>query len=400
MKKGNLLSVLLWTLSAALICAAGAGAADMPKSVTIAVSQPMTGPLALNGQEVMQGAALAAELVNKGGGIAGNTQINLVEGDTRCNPTDAVNVTQRLINQGIDFYIGNYCSSASLATMPILAGAGIPQIVLSYAPSITAEARTPNSVRIGPSAPLEMAPLAKFAIQVKGDKTFAAIGLNNDFGRAMTEEFAKTAEKLGGKVVDFQYYQFGADFSTYLTKVKNMDVDAVMVIAMGNDTVSFTKSYYELGLKMNIYTGDNFADTQYVEKQSPKPQNLFYPYIYQDNSAKAAEVPDRAAWELEFANAFKAKHGKEPTRNHAWGYACVMVFSQAVAATGTADKGIISEYMHSGAEFETPFGKFGFQWCGQSVNKAGIGTFKGDDKYFLTGMTWGDDVIGELCPPK
>lgn len=400
MKTTRIARILVWCAAILLLGAMTAGAADLPKSVTIAVAQPLTGPLALNGKEVMQGAELAAELVNKAGGISGKAQIKLVEGDTRCNPTHAVNATQRLINQEIDFYVGNYCSSASLATMPILATAGIPQIVLSYAPSITAEARTPNSVRIGPSAPLEMAPLAKYAVTVKGDKTFAAIGLNNDFGRAMTEEFAKTVAKLGGKVVDFQYYQFGADFSTYLTKIKNMDVDAVMVIAMGNDTVSFTKSYYELGLKMNIYGGDNFADTQYVNKQKPKPQNLIYPYIYQDDSPKSSEVPDRDAWVLEFVTAFKNKHGKEPTRNNAWGYACVMVFNQAVAATGTADKARISEYLHSGAEFETPFGKFGFQSCGQSVNKAGIGTFKGDGKYFLTSMTWGDDVIGNLCPLK
>jgi branched-chain amino acid transport system substrate-binding protein len=397
-KKANF--IMICVFGVALLLAPNVSLADMPSSVKIAIAQPLTGFLALNGKEVMEGAQLAEELVNKNGGIKGKTKIVLVEGDTRCNPTNAVNATQRLLNQDIDFYVGNYCSSASLATMPILEAEGIPQIILSYAPSITAEARTPNSVRIGPSAPLEMSPLAKYAIQVIGDKTFAAIGLNNDFGRAMTEEFAKTAEKFGGKVLDFQYFKFGADFSTYLTKVKNLKPDAVMVIAMGNDTISFTKSYYELGLKMNIYTGDNFADTQYVNKQTPKPQNLYYPYIYQDDSAKAAGVPDRDSWSLKFVDEFKKKFGKEPTRNNAWGYACIMVFQQAVASTGTTDKKKISEYLHSGAEFETPFGKFGFQWCGQSVNKAGIGKFKGDAKYYLKSMDWGDDVLGDLCPAK
>lgn len=396
--KGKMLWVFLAT---AVVCLFGAVAhAGLPAEVKIAVAQPLTGPLALNGQEVKEGAELAADLINGAGGIQGKVKVKLVMGDTRCNPSNAVNTTQRLINQGIDFYAGNYCSSASLATMPILASRGIPQIVLSYAPSITAEARTPNSVRIGPSAPLEMAPLAKYAVTVNGDKRFAALGVNNDFGRAMAEEFAKTVKSLGGSVLNFQYYPFGADFSTYLTKVKNMDVDAVMVIAMGNDTISFTKSYYELGLKMNIYTGDNFADTQYVLKQEPKPQNLFFPYIYQDGSPKSDEVPGREPWVLRFVDEFKAKYGKEPTRNNAWGYACVRVFEQAVAATGSADKGKVAEYLHSGADFETPFGKFGFQWCGQSVNKAGIGTYKGSDKYFIKPKTWGEDVMGPLCPEK
>ena len=199
MKKTSLM--IIGVLCVALLLAPCISLADMPKTVKIAIAQPLTGFLALNGKEVMQGAQLAEELVNKDGGIKGTTKIVLVEADTRCNPTNAVNATQRLLNRGIDFYVGNYCSSASLATMPILEAEGIPQIILSYAPSITAEARTPNSVRIGPSAPLEMAPLANYAINVIGDKTFAAIGLNNDFGRAMTEEFAKTKKRLNDLLV-------------------------------------------------------------------------------------------------------------------------------------------------------------------------------------------------------
>ncbi len=382
----------------ALVFGANNVLAKLPDTVKIALAQPLTGFLALNGKEVEEGADLAVELINNNGGITGKTKIDLIDGDTRCNPTAAVNVTQRLLNQGIDFYIGNYCSSCSLATMPILEGKGIPQIILSYAPSITAEARTPNSVRIGPSAPLEMVPLAKYAVQEKGDKKFAAIALNNDFGRAMAEEFGKTIKKLGGEVIDFQYFKFGSDFSTYLTRVKNMNVDAVMVIAMGNDTISFTKSYLELGLNMNVYTGDNFADTQYVVKQKPKLQNLYFPYIYQDNSPKSSQVSKRQSYVLQFVDEFKKKYGKEPTRNNAWGYASVRVFEQAVAKTKTTDKKKISEYLHSGAQFKTPFGKFGYKWCGQSLNRAGIGKYKGDKKYFMKSKTWGDNYIGDLCP--
>jgi len=72
--------------------------AQMPKSIKVAIAQPLTGFLALNGKEVKEGAVLAAELINGQGGIKGKTKIKLVDGDTRCNPTNAVNATQRLIN--------------------------------------------------------------------------------------------------------------------------------------------------------------------------------------------------------------------------------------------------------------------------------------------------------------
>ncbi|MFH1351438.1 MAG: ABC transporter substrate-binding protein [Pseudomonadota bacterium] len=374
--------------------------AQPPSSVKIAVSAPLSGVLALPGQEMKEGADLASELINKKGGINGKTKIELIYGDDRCNPTEGVNATQRLIAQGIDFYIGNYCSSVALATMPVLAAEGIPQIVLAYAPSITAEARTPNSVRIGPNAPLEMAPVAKYAVTVNKDKKFAAMGTNNDHGRSECEAFAKAAEKLGGKVIDFQYYPFGADFSTYLTKVKNLGVDGVVIIALGNDTITFTKSYFELGLKMNIYGNAAFVDAAYLQKVKPKPQNLYYAEQYDDYSDRTKDVPPPEPWIQDFIKEFEAKYGKKPDRNNVWGYACVRIFEQAVAATGTKDKKKIAEYLHSGAKFKTPFGNFGFQWCGQSENKSLIGKYEGDKKLFLKPQNWGDDIVGDLCPPK
>ncbi len=374
--------------------------AELPSKITIGVGQPLTGPIAINGQEVKEGVDLAVEKINAVGGIKGKTKIETIYGDTRCSPTDGVNATQRLLNQGIDAYIGNYCSSVALATMPILATHGIPQIILAFAPSITAEARTPNSVRIGPAATLTMSQLAKYAVTVKGDKTFAAIALNNDYGRSMAEAYADTVAKLGGKVVDFQYCPFGTDFTTYLTKIKNMDVDAILVVTMGNDTVAFTKAYLELGLKHNIYTNCNFNDTQYVLKQKPKPQNLYYSWMFDDGSDRAEGVEEPQPWVKDFLTEFEAKYGKLPTRNNAWGYACVRIFEQAIAETGSIDKKALSEYLHSGAKFKNPFGDFGFMWCGQSLNKCGTGKYEGDKKYFVTGKGWADDVLGDVCPPK
>lgn len=371
--------------------------ARLPAKTRIAVAVPLSGPLTLNGQEAVEGAKLAAEMINAKGGIMGKSQVELIEVDTRCNPTDAVNATQRAISTGIDLYIGNYCSSAALATMPVLATEGIPQIVLAYAPSITGSARTPNSVRIGPSAGLQMAPLAKYAITVDKNRKFAALVTNDDFGRSMADAFAQAAKKLGGEVIDFQYYKFGADFSTYLTKIKNMNVDGLVFIGLGNDTINFTKSYNELGLKMRIYGGDNFSDAQYIQKQKPKPQNLIFAWVYDDASSRTADVPPQPENIKAFVEAFKAKYNKIPSRNNVWGFATVEVFRQSVEKVGSLDRKAISEHLHSGAEFRTPFGDLSFAKCGQSNNKNGIGKFEGEKTQFLKAKDWGDDIVPTLC---
>lgn len=388
---------LLGPVALAMGLAASAASAQLPEKVRIGVGMPFSGPLTLNGQEVMEGATLAAEMINARGGVLGKSKIELIQADDRCNPTEAVNATQRVISAGIDLYIGNYCSSAALATMPVLAAEGIPQIVLAYAPSITGSARTPNSVRIGPSAGLQMAPLAKYAVTVANKKKFAGLATNDDFGRSMSAAFAEAVKKLGGEMVDVQYYKFGADFSTYLTKIKSLGVDGLLFIGLGNDTISFTKSYQELGLDIPIFGGDNFSDAQYVQKQKPKPQNLVFSWVYDDDSPRAAEVGAQPAHIKEFVAAFKAKYGKIPARNNVWGYASVEVYRQAIEKIGKLDQKAIAEYLHSGAEFQTPFGPIKFAHCGQANNKSGVGKFDGENTYFLKSKDWGDDLVPDLC---
>ena len=385
------------SLAAAGLALASASWAVLPDKTRIAVAVPLTGPLTLNGQEVQQGAELAAEMINAKGGILGKSRIELVPTDDRCSPTDAVNATQRAISAGIDLYIGNYCSSAALATMPVLAAEGIPQIVLAYAPSITDTARTSNSVRIGPSAGLQMAPLAKYAVTVDKVRKFAALASNDDFGRSMSAAFGDAAKKLGGEVVDFQYYKFGADFSTYLTKVKSLGVDGLLFIGLGNDPINFNKSYDELGLKMPIYGGDNFSDSQFIEKRDRKPQNLVFAWSYDDDSKRANEVGPQPANNKSFVAAFKKKFGKAPSRNNVWGFATVEVFRQTIEKVGSLDRKAISAYMHSGVPFQTPFGEIAFAACGQSNNKNGVGKFDGEIPYLLKGKSWGDDVVPKLC---
>ena len=169
-------------------------------------------------------------------------------------------------------------------------------------------------------------------------------------------------------------------------------------IGLGNDTVSFTKTYDELGLTLNIYGGDNFSDAQYIEKQKPKPQKLTYSWVYDDNSKRAADVPAQAAYIKEFTAAFKAKYNKDPARNHVWGYAAVEIFRQAIEKLDTVDKKAVADYLHSGTTFRTPFGDLSFARCGQANNRTGVGKFVGDGQYFLKGKDWGDDVVPTLCP--
>jgi len=97
----------------------------------------LTGPLSSAATAENQGVQFAVEEINKAGGINGR-QIELLTRDTAGDPTKAVNFAQQLLfRDKVNFIIGPVNSGESLATGPIAAKAGVPNIVIGSIDELT-----------------------------------------------------------------------------------------------------------------------------------------------------------------------------------------------------------------------------------------------------------------------
>ena len=127
------------------LVAAGVVAASGLISQTALAEEPikigwlssLTGPLSSAAVAENQGVQFAVEEINKAGGIDGR-QIELLTRDTAGDPTKAVNFAQQLLfRDKVNFIIGPVNSGESLATGPIAAKAGIPNIVIGSIDELT-----------------------------------------------------------------------------------------------------------------------------------------------------------------------------------------------------------------------------------------------------------------------
>jgi branched-chain amino acid transport system substrate-binding protein len=132
-----------------LLAAAAAAALLAPieapaqtKEVKIGVIAPLSGPWARAGELVRKGVELAAEDVNKSGGIKalGGAQLTLVIADAGENAEKAKNAAQRLLAQEPDLVggTGAWLSSFTLAVTEVTERAELPWLTLSYSDQITA----------------------------------------------------------------------------------------------------------------------------------------------------------------------------------------------------------------------------------------------------------------------
>jgi branched-chain amino acid transport system substrate-binding protein len=131
---------------------AGSGA-----PVKLAVIVPLSGPWAKQGRVMETAAQLAAEHINRGGGIKalGGAPLELVVFDTGDTVERAKNAAQRMVAEHPDLVgaTGSYLSSFTLAVSEVTERAELPLITLSYSDLLTSRGfeyifqSSPNGVR-------------------------------------------------------------------------------------------------------------------------------------------------------------------------------------------------------------------------------------------------------------
>jgi branched-chain amino acid transport system substrate-binding protein len=107
----------------------------------------LTGPLSSASIAEDKGVQFAIDEINAAGGINGR-KLQLVTRDTEGIPTKAVNFAQQLVlSEKVHFVIGPVNSGESLATLPVISKAGIPNIIVSAVDDLIGAEKFPRAFR-------------------------------------------------------------------------------------------------------------------------------------------------------------------------------------------------------------------------------------------------------------
>jgi len=200
---------------AAILAASPALAAD----VTVGILGDLTGPIESLAPPIVAGAQLAFDEVNAQGGILDGGKLNVVTGDSACDPSVAGPAADKLVNTDkVTGIVGAFCTGATIGAAT---AAGIPGGVVMISPSATAPALTTLDdkdlvFRTAPSDAFQGVKLADLLIQ-KGVKSVALTYVNNDYGKGLADVFKAQYAKDGGKVsADVSHEDGKADYRAEL----------------------------------------------------------------------------------------------------------------------------------------------------------------------------------------
>jgi branched-chain amino acid transport system substrate-binding protein len=225
---GKALAVRLAWL-AAFAFAACSTAVQAESTIRIGWLSSLTGALSSAAIAENQGVQFAVDEINAAGGINGR-KLELVTRDTAGEPTKAVNFAKQLaFVDKVDFIIGPVNSGESLATVPIVAKAGIPNLIIGSIDELTDAQKYPLAFRAINTNTQWIGAANDYAVNVLKKKKVAVIGDTSGYGTAS----AKTAQELLAKMGVTPVYSVlvdpnKTDLTDELTKAKAAGADVLM----------------------------------------------------------------------------------------------------------------------------------------------------------------------------
>jgi branched-chain amino acid transport system substrate-binding protein len=293
----------------------------------IGVSTAQTGPSAVAAEWEMWGVNLAVEEINAAGGLLGGRKLQVLVMDNKCNPSEAVNVANKLVEAKVVAIEGAHCSTAHLASMKIIADAKIPMITgIASNPQITALSgigRNEYAFRISASDAAMMDALGIYLGTKKVFKTVAIVAEDSDFGRGGADAFKAVADKAGVTIVSTDIYpQNTPDFTSILTRLQQRRPDAIATFQLGGDAINFLRQAMQVGLRIP-YTGRielGGRNQPIIEAGGMEKSVSAWQY------SSFIDSPQNKA----FAEKIRAKHKSDPYLQSWAGYDSIRVLAQAI----------------------------------------------------------------------
>jgi branched-chain amino acid transport system substrate-binding protein len=251
MKKAFLLG-----LSITLVLTFGSGAFGAEK-LELGALYPISGGLALLGEESWRGAEIARLVRNEAGGVAGK-EIVFIKGDAS-TPSAARSEAERLVEQKkVPAILGTYSSSRCMAASEVTARKGIPYFELGAIANAITTRGYKTMWRTNPTA----ADFSKAQVGFITDWYAPKLGKkpaemrvsiaheDSDYGTSVADSFSNLAKAAGIQVVSVEPYAANTnDLSSVIFRLRKADPDIVVAVSYANDAILLARQAYELKLK-------------------------------------------------------------------------------------------------------------------------------------------------------
>ena len=370
--------------AAAILALLGGSAAQEP--VKIGWLSSLTGPLSSAAIAENKGVEFAVDEINKKGGILGR-KVELLTRDTAGEPTKAVNFANQLLHSDkIHALIGPVNSGETLATVAVVAKAGIPNIIIGTLDPLTDPVKYPRAFRTIITNTQWIEAANNYAVKVLKKQKIAVIGDTSGYGSASAKQAGELLEKMGVKpVITLIIDANKADLNDEFGKMKAAGAEVIMPWTAATSLLA----------RMFNTRGDMQWDVPVIGHPAllalpvkpllNKPEywsNAYAPGYRTSTFDADGKLPPRT---VELMDRVRPAFGGTIDFTFWWvqlGYDCVKVIEQAIITAGSTDPAAMEKALAAMTRYEGYFATYSFGpdqrngFPGGDVRMNVAGTFK------------------------
>lgn len=323
----------------------------------------LTGPNSAPGIGFNYGIHFAVNEIKAAGGVGGRS-FELITRDTQSSPTKAVDAAVELARQAdVDAIFGPTNSGSALATTPVLARYGVPNLHPDVVDRLINPTKFPNAFRLTPDGSQWEAAARHYCLDILDLKRVAVIGDTTGYGTTAVKRAVAGVKMHGGTVV----YRalINADQTNVSSQIQSAKRSGAQAILLWTDSTGLIARLINARARARWdapIIGHPALGSGSVRKllDNPKDWAKVYQVGYKSCSYGAdGKLPQRSA-------AFvKSLHGKVPLDSTtlwwvACGYDAVNLVKKAVEHTGSTESKKVIAYWNGLHDYPGIFGDYSF----------------------------------------
>ncbi|WP_422087213.1 ABC transporter substrate-binding protein [Variovorax sp.] len=326
----------LLALTSALALSVSAFAAD---PIKIGVDGPFTGGSSSMGVSMRDGVRLAAEEINKSGGVLGR-QIQLVERDDEAKNERGVQIAQEFVNkEKVVAAVGYINTGVALASQRFFQEAKIPVLNNVATGSVITHQfdKDPenyvfrNAAHDSIQAPM----IVEEAVTRRGYKKVAILADSTNYGQLGREDLERALKNKGITPVAVEKFNIkDVDMTAQLLKSKEAGAEAVLTYGIGPELAQIANGMTKLGWKVPIIGSWTLAMANFIDNAGPGGDGARMPQTF----IQEPTTPKRKAFIDAFVGKFKPKNNRmDSPVSAAQGYDSIYLLAAAIKQAGSTD---------------------------------------------------------------
>ncbi len=349
---------ILVLIAAGLLLAACGGGRPQGE-VVVFVAAPLSGFQANGGQTVVGGVRLAAEEINRRGGLLGST-IKVIALDDESDSEVAVQVAQQ-VRQAVESgqrvlgVIGHYNSGQTAAAMEIYKD--LPIVVITPTASelsLTQRGYT-NFFRVNANDAVQAQVDAQFLVEKLGARRVAVIHNDTEYGIGLGKLLAEEVARLGAQtVVVIQVGEGQAHYADEVARVQQASPDAIFYAGYEIEAPYLRAALIDAGVSLPMLASDGAFLSATIDEADGKAEGL---YVSAFAPSPATAVDER------WIKAYQAVEYRNPDTYSVNGHAAMTALAEGARRAQSVEGPRVAQALRE-IEVDTVIGRVSFDASG------------------------------------